>query len=121
MSIFAALNFTHTYHDGILVLEIKGAVDSAFSLEPVIDLSVKSPAQDIVVVISEVEYINSAGLSALIRMAEALDQQGKHIYMVGIQSKVHLVFQSIGAHSLFNVLPTLDAAIAAIKKNPPIL
>ncbi|HYF50451.1 MAG TPA: STAS domain-containing protein [Planctomycetota bacterium] len=118
MSISTALNFSHTFRDGVLILELKGAVDSALALEPVIELSVKSPATDVVVVISDVDYINSAGFSALIRMAEALDEQQKNIYLVGLQSKVHLVFDSIGAHSVFNVLPTLDAAFAAIKAKP---
>jgi len=118
MSISTALDFSHTYRDGVLVLELKGAVDSALALETVIELSVKSAAKDIVVVISDVDYINSAGFSALIRMADAIDQQNKNIYLVGLQSKVHVVFDSIGAHSMFNVLPTLDAAFAAIKAHP---
>jgi len=118
MSTFTALNFSHTFRDSVMVLELKGAVDSALALEPVIELSCKSIAKDVVVVIGDVEYINSAGFSALIRMAEALDQQNKNIYLVGLQSKVHVVFESIGAHSMFNVLPTLDAAFAAIKAQP---
>ena len=111
-----ALTFTHTYRDDVLVLELKGDMDSAVVLEPLIELSVKSAATDVVVVISDVEYINSAGFSALIRMAEALDEKNKHIYLVGLQTKVHVVFESIGAHSLFNVLPTLEDAFKRIKQ-----
>lgn len=116
MNSTTALTFTHTYRDDVLVLELKGAVDSAFALEPVIELSLKSVATDVIVVISEVEYINSAGFSALIRMADSLDELNKHIYLVGLQTKVHLVFESIGAHSIFNVLPTLEDAFKRIKQ-----
>jgi len=68
-----------------------------------------------VLVLAGVDYINSAGFSALIRFSEAVTLGAKSLYIVGLESNVHVVFHSLGAHGIFNILPTLDDAMARIK------
>ena len=119
MTISTALNYNLTNRDEVLIIELKGAVDSALSLEPVIENALASHARNVVVIINDIDYINSAGFSALIRLSDALDQEQKEVYFVGLQSKVHLVFNSIGAHSVLNILPSLDDALARIKSAKP--
>jgi anti-anti-sigma factor len=115
MSATTALNFSQTNRDGVLILELRGAVDSALVLEPVIELASHASAKAVIVVISDVDYINSAGFSALIRLSDAVTNQEKAIYFVGLQEKVHVVFNSIGAHSVLNIVPSLSDALARIQ------
>ena len=115
MSISTALNFTHTLRDGVLVIELHGALDSPISLEPVSEVAVASAANNVVLVLDELEYINSGGFGSVIRLSDAVTHANKTLYIVGLQDRVHLVFSLIGAHSLLNVLPTLNDALTKIK------
>jgi anti-anti-sigma factor len=115
MTISTATNFSHTLRDGVLVIELRGALDSPLSLEPVSELAVANAAKNVVLVLDEIEYINSGGFGAVIRLSDAVTHAGKTLYIVGLQDRVHLVFSLIGAHSLLNVLPTLNDALAKIK------
>lgn len=115
MTISAALNFSQTVRDGVLVIGLRGALDSPLSLEPVAEAALASDAVNVILDLNELEYINSGGFGAVIRLSDAVVHASKTLYIVGLQDRVHLVFSLIGAHSLLNVLPTLDDAIAKIK------
>jgi anti-anti-sigma factor len=118
MPAMTTLHFSETYRDGVLILEVRGPIDSALALDPMIDVATQTTAHHVVVVISDVDYINSAGFSALIRLSEAVTQLNKGIYIVGLQSKVHLVFTSLGAHAVLNILPSLKDALERIGTSP---
>src|SRR6185436_7636864 len=116
MTTSTAVNYSHTLRDGVLVIELRGALDSLIGLEPVGETALGSEAKNVVLVLNDLEYINSGGFGAVIRLSDALTHAKKTLYIVGLQDRVHLVFSLIGAHSLLNVLPTLDDAMAKIKE-----
>ena len=116
MTTFTPMTFKTTVDDGSLIVELHGAIDSALALDPVLEASLKNEARNIVLVLTQIEYINSSGFSALIRFSDALSAGQKSLYIVDLQSKVHIVFHSLGAHSVLNVLPKLDDALAQIAK-----
>ena len=115
MPTLTTLNYSETFRDGVLILELRGPIDSALALEALIEIAMQSSAHHVVVVISEVDYINSAGFSALIRLSEAITQKNKGVFIVGLQSKVHVVFNSLGAHAVLNILPSLKDALERIQ------
>ena len=119
MTTYTPLNFTQTIRDDVLIVDLRGAIDSALSLDGLADTAIRNPAANVVLVLAGVDYINSAGFSALIRFSDAVTFGAKSLYIVGLESKVHVVFQSLGAHSIFNILPTLDDALARISAPPP--
>jgi anti-anti-sigma factor len=115
MTISAIVNFTQTLQDGVLVLEVKGAIESALSLEPMIEAATNSAAPNVVIVLNGVDYINSSGFGALIRFSDAVTNAKKNLFVVGLQGKVHVVFNALGAHSVLNILPTLNDAMSRIQ------
>ncbi len=115
MTTSTTLNFTEAYRNGALILELSGAIDGPFALEPATEVAISSQAAHVIVVISGVDYINSAGFGALIRLSDAVTEKKKGLFIVGLQSKVHVVFQILGASSVLNVLPTLNDALARIQ------
>src|SRR5579862_7999083 len=116
MTTYHPMTFKTTLSDGALVVELHGAIDSALSLDPVLASSNSAEARNIVLVLTHIEYINSSGFSALIRFSDAVAETSKSLYIVDLQSKVHIVFHSLGAHSVLNVLPKLEDALAQIAK-----
>jgi len=114
MTTYSPLSFTQTFRDGTLIVELKGAMDSALCLDAALDAADESPAKHVIVVLTGVDYINSAGFSALIRFSDVVTEGKKTLYVVGLEEKVHVVFHSLGAHSVLNILPTLNDALARI-------
>ena len=116
MTTYTPLTFTTAFRDGALIVELRGAIDSALSLDPALKSSLRAEARSIVLVLTHIEYINSSGFSALIRFSDAASEAKKSLFIVDLQSKVHIVFHSLGAHSVLNVLPKLEDAMAQIAK-----
>lgn len=118
MTTYTPLSFAQTFRDGTLIVELKGAIDTALSLDAAMESAVASAARNVVIVLTGIEYINSAGFSALIRFSDAVTEADKTLYVVGLESKVHIVFQSLGAHSVLNILPKLSDALERISGEP---
>ena len=114
MTTYTPLSFITTVRDGVLIVELRGAIESALCLDAAMDVALKSPVSNIIISLTGIEYINSAGFSAVIRLSEAITESERTLYVVGLESKVHVVFHSLGAHSILNVLPNLDDALARI-------
>ena len=114
MTTYTPLSFAQTFRDGTLIMELKGAMDSALCLDGALEAAEQSPARHVIVVITGVDYINSAGFSALIRFSDVVTEGEKTLYVVGLEEKVHVVFHSLGAHNVLNILPTLTDAMARI-------
>ena len=98
MTTSTALNFNQTVRDGVLVIELRGALDSPLSLDAVAEAAAQSDACNVILVLDELEYINSGGFGAVIRLSDAVTHVQKALYVVGLQSRVHLAFSLIGAH-----------------------
>ena len=92
MTTYSPLSFTQTFRDGMLIVELKGAMDSALCLDAALDAADESPAKHVIVVLTCVDYINSAGFSALIRFSDVVTEGEKTLYVVGLEGstlKVH--------------------------------
>jgi anti-anti-sigma factor len=115
MTTSTSLIFNFTQRDGVLIIELRGALDSALAMEPVAEAMAQTSAANVVVVFDDIEYINSAGFGGLVRFSDAVEHAQKSLYIVGLKSKVHLVFSAVGAHSILNILPTLKDALERIQ------
>jgi anti-anti-sigma factor len=110
-----ALNFSQTVREGTLIFEMRGAIESLQSLDLVVESALQAGEKYIIVLLTDVDFINSTGFGALVRLSDMMSQQGKKIFFVGLQTKVHLVFHSLGGLHFFNVLPTLEEAFKAVE------
>jgi anti-anti-sigma factor len=113
------VRFTETRHNGTLVFALEGPVDSALSLEALIERVDEIEAHNIVVVLDRVIYINSEGFGALIRFSDRVAALRRNLFVVGLQSKVRVVFDTLGVGNLLNILPTLDVALDRIRSTIP--
>jgi len=59
-----------------------------------------------------VEYVNSAGLGVLVRTADS--SEGRLVTMVGVRSRVRVMFEMLGLSAFFHVFNTDDDAIRAL-------
>ncbi len=95
------------------VLPLKGEVDLhvsptvTASLNEMID---KKP-QRLVVDLSEVSYIDSAGLAALIEAMQKVEGYGGKFMLAGLQETLRSIFEISRLDQVFQIFPDTDAAL----------
>jgi anti-sigma B factor antagonist len=96
------------------VLRLKGEIDLhvspsvTASLDGIID---KKPER-LVVDLSDVTYIDSAGLAALIQAMQKVEGYGGKFRLAGLQETVRSIFEISRLDQVFQIFPDANAALA---------
>jgi anti-anti-sigma factor len=104
--------------DGVAIVSPRGRIDTTTSgsVEDTIRHVVDSGARNLIVDLSGVEYISSAGLRVFLVLAKRMrDLRGK-LVLSGMTEPVRQVFQLAGFMALFLVEPTEDSAFATFTR-----
>ncbi|MGH7143966.1 MAG: STAS domain-containing protein [Planctomycetota bacterium] len=67
--------------------------------------------EDVIIILDEVEFINSEGFGALIHVTDQLESRGQTFNIVGLRKKVQVVFSSLGASNVMNLFPNLEMCL----------
>jgi anti-sigma B factor antagonist len=97
------------------VLPLKGEID--LHVSPTVTASLnemiaKKPER-FVVDLSDVSYIDSAGLAALIGAMQKVEAYGGRFMLAGLQETVRSIFEISRLDQVFQIFPDVDAALAA--------
>lgn len=107
-----------TYHreDGILDIQLEGRIDSPLAPELTHDLDALITADDRAVVLNmrRLEYINSAGMRALLELVRKLRAQDAKFAIYSPIGPVKEVFQLSGFARVMAIHTTRDEAVAAV-------
>lgn len=108
------MNITQREEDDITVFMLEGRVDSegAAELEQTLLNAVATAKHKMILDMSEVRYINSAGLRILADVLTVNRENGGDLRLVALNPKVRRVFEIIGFHKFFPDYDTLLAAMA---------
>ena len=109
------MNINETREGDVLVVAVEGRIDSTTSkqLEDVLPERVQA-SRRVLLDMSDVQYVSSAGLRVLLRAAKAARGTGHDLVLAGLLPQVHEVFQVIGFDSLFRIVHDRAAAMAAL-------
>lgn len=109
------MNITEREQGEIRVYTVEGRVDSegAVDLDMALQAATAEGKHKLVLVMSEVRYINSAGLRTLADIQTQNQKAGGDLKLVNLHPKVKRVFQIIGFERFFNIYETIDEAMAA--------
>lgn len=102
-----------TNDTGYQRIQVAGEVDASSSIE--LDNALKEAAEQyrqILIDLSELEYISSAGLGVFISYLEELKKNDVKLVICGMQEKVREVFEILGLQHLMNITDTEEEAIA---------
>jgi anti-anti-sigma factor len=99
---------------GIAVAVLEGRLDTATA--PAIEgqLLQQLNGQRVVLDMSGVGFVSSAGLRVLLKAAKAAKTSGNGFVLCGLQPAVREVYEISGFDRIIIVHPTRDAAIAAL-------
>lgn len=101
----------------VSVISLKGTIETAnaSSLEETLERLVVDRCYRIVIDLSGVTYISSAGWGIFIGEIKDVRNHGGDIKLAGMVGDVHEVFQLLEFQSILEAYPTVDEAIAAFQ------
>jgi anti-sigma B factor antagonist len=109
------MNITEREQKGITIFIMEGRVDSEGAVD--MDLALQTATSEgkvkIVLDMSQVRYINSAGLRTLADILTQNKQNGGDLKLVNLHAKVARVFQIIGFDKFFTIYTTIEEAVAS--------
>src|SRR4029434_2070380 len=99
------------------VLPLKGEID--LHVSPVITASltamIEKQPERVVIDLSDVTYIDSAGLAALIQAMQKVEAYGGKFLLAGLQETVRSIFEISRLDQVFQIFPDTDTALAATR------
>ena len=108
------MEITQRVEDGITVVQPDGRIDTeaAEQLDQVLQAALASGSHKIVVDMSKVEYISSAGLRSLAAVLVRCRDEGGDMKLAALNERVTRVFKIIGFDLLMSVSDTVETAIS---------
>jgi anti-sigma B factor antagonist len=96
------------------VLPLKGEIDLHVSPSVTTSLNsmIEKKPERLVVDLSGVTYIDSAGLAALIGAMQKVEGYGGKFLLAGLQETVRSIFEISRLDQVFQIFPDADAALA---------
>jgi anti-sigma B factor antagonist len=96
------------------VLPLKGEIDLHVSPTVTASLNemIEKKPERFVVDLSDVSYIDSAGLAALIEAMQKVEAYGGKFMLAGLQETVRSIFEISRLDQVFQIFPDADAALA---------
>lgn len=108
------MNITEREQNGVTIFSLDGRVDSEGAVD--LDLALQTATSDgkyrLVLEMSEVRYINSAGLRTLADILTQTKEQNGNLKLVNLNPKVRRVFQIIGFDKFFDIHESVDEAVS---------
>lgn len=103
----------------IPVLQVHGEVDvySAPALKERIAESISGAAPVVVIDLSNVEFMDSTGLGALVAARTTAVEAGGRLPVVCDRDRILKLFQITGLDGVFEVYPSVEAAVEALSQN----
>jgi anti-anti-sigma factor len=98
---------------GAVALRLAGEVDVAASgaVRSRVDAAAGGP---LVVDLSAVTFVDSSGLRELLRARMECERLGGRLVLAGVPPVVERLFDLTGTAAMFEIAPTLDAALALV-------
>ena len=97
------------------VLPLEGDIDLHVSpaVREALKAMIKKKPKRIVIDLSRVTYIDSAGVAALILAMQEVEAYGGKFLLAGLQETLRLIFETSRLERVFQIFPNVDAALAA--------
>ena len=97
------------------VLPLEGDIDLHVSpaVTESLNAMIKKKPERIVIDLSRVTYIDSAGIAVLILAMQEVEAYGGKFFLSGLQETLRSIFETSRLERVFRIFPDVDAALAA--------
>jgi len=109
------MEITASEQSSATLVKITGSMDALTcdETQAFFDTQINSTQVRLVVDLSRVDYLSSAGLRVLLSALKSARQRGGDLYLVGVQDSVHQVLALAGFVSIFKIFPMATEAFEA--------
>jgi anti-anti-sigma factor len=99
-----------------VIVSLSGRMDavSAPDFDKTVANLIADGQHNIIVNLSDVDYISSAGLRSILVTARQLKEKQGKILLAGLKNSVKDVFQMSGFYSIFSILESVEDALSQI-------
>lgn len=110
------VSFTRDREGPITVLGVQGRIDSSTSVrfEQELDTVLGEPAEALVIDLSGMPYMSSAGLRVLLVTGRRCKAEGRRLVLCGLVESVRDVFHMSGFSTIFDIADTRADATARL-------
>ena len=102
----------------LTVIELEGQIESAKALAPIIKIATAVKAQHVVILMQNVEYMNSDALGGLAILHHKVEKRGFHMYLATPVGGIKAVMQRLGYYELMRIRESLEDVILEVKTLP---
>jgi anti-sigma B factor antagonist len=97
------------------VLPLEGDIDLHISpvVTETLNAMIKKKPEWIMIDLSGVTYIDSAGMAALILAMQEVEAYGGRFFLSGLQETIRSIFEISRLDGIFRIFPDVDTALAA--------
>ena len=97
------------------VLPLEGDIDLHVSpaVRESLNAMIKKKPKRIVIDLSRVTYIDSAGIAVLILAMQEVEAYGGKFFLAGVQETLRSIFETSRLDRTFRIFPDVDAALGA--------
>jgi len=112
------MKIVRTQHEDIMQISLEGHLDAATSVEADDEFTqvIEAGQIKLLVDLSALSYISSAGLRVLLVAAKQLQQKAGKIVLCSMTPGVKEVFEISGFSSIFKIFPTIDDALEFMRR-----
>jgi anti-anti-sigma factor len=109
------MEITVTQQGKVTVIAMVGAVDTldVDQIRTALDTQVRDGKTRLVADVGQVEYINSAGLRAMVQTLKDTTRRGGDFRLAKVGPRIQRALDITGLTSLFKVYPDVEAAVAS--------
>ena len=102
--------------DGVLVASPEGRIDgiNALQFQQALNGKIDDSVTGVVIDMSDLNYISSAGLRAVLLISKALQQREARLVLCALQAPIREVFEISGFDQIIDIRDDRDGALAAI-------
>ncbi len=103
----------------VCVLKIKGSVDgiTVRQFEIQLDDFHRQNIKYLILIFSEVNYLNSTGMGLLIKYVDQFEEAGGAVKLVNVPGKVKVLFEMLGLMPVLHIYETEELALQAMEQS----
>ena len=111
------LRIDESHSGNATIVSLKGRLDasSSPSAETALSRLIESGERQIVVDMSELDYISSAGLRVMLASLKRLRDDSGRLVLVGLKPQIQNVFEIAGFQRIFTIYLTAEEAISSFR------
>ncbi|MGQ9629914.1 MAG: STAS domain-containing protein [bacterium] len=98
-----------------VILRLSGDLDatSAFEISSKVRIHFDDKRERVVLDMSDVGYVNSAGLGSLVSLTKRADSQGVQLIIAALRPDVEKIVKETRIDSIIKICPTVEGALSS--------